>query len=453
MRTLREQLVLIRAWETQPTFYLTIMCLGLAEAIEHGIQAAKFRAGTLPKFLDQAGKNLISMPACFRDMGLEMVEDARAYLVMLKDKLPLLSDSLDALDRFETRLKAASSRPGFRIPQDELALVVEQHINCGTPVTEVDDLLDHEIDAMNRVLARAADEMGCDTWREAYAAIPPPKTGEDGLVGLYRDVVLGLGRHCRSTTGPDGEFIPDLVEWTRQNWDNLVLKPERGYSGKGVCVGGVHKGGDKAISLALEKGAYIVQKKVGLYLWAEDIPELNAANNKIVMTTFQTDFRCLFSNERMLGFLCRYGKVPTNVGSGGGVQPMAVLKSDPSVREATDRMNASIMKMDYAHVAEAVQLQNELAMQNRFTYLLGPIKMALRPRLITQAQIEHLETYCRGIWEDCLTLESMWAKGGLDHIIDIEPEELDIARSQPWRGSPAIFASDGIFSFGAHKQP
>jgi len=104
-------------------------------------------------------------------------------------------------------------------------------------------------------------------------------------------------------------------------------------------------------------------------------------------------------------------------------------------------------------VAEAVKLQKDLAMKNHFTYLLGPIKTALRPRLITQAQIDRLENYCRGIWKDCLTLESMWEKGELDHMVNIETKELDIARSQPWRGSPAIFASDGIFSFGAHKQP
>ena len=32
----------------------------------------------------------------------------------------------------------------------------------------------------------------------------------------------------------------------------------------------------------------------------------------------------------------------------------------------------------------------------------------------------------------------------------IEPEELEIIKSQPWKGSSAIFASDGLFSFGAH---
>ena len=257
----------------------------------------------------------------------------------------------------------------------------------------------------------------------------------------------------RATTGPEGEPISDLVEWTRRNWDNLVLKPERGYSGQGVCVGGVFADGDKAVSLALEKGSYIVQRKVELSLWAEDIPELDNAKKKIVLTRYQTDFRCLFGHQGMFGFLCRYGSVPTNVGSGGGVQPMAVLRSDMSVGEATDLLNDTIMNMDFDHVAEVIDLQKDLAVQNRFTYLLGPIKMALRPRLITQAQIDRLQSYCRGIWADCLTLESMWEKGELDQMIDIDPEELDIARSQPWRGSPAIFASDGIFSFGAHKQP
>ena len=44
--------------------------------------------------------------------------------------------------------------------------------------------------------------------------------------------------HQRRTVGPGGEEIGDLIEWTRRNWNSLVLKPERGYSGRGVRVGG-----------------------------------------------------------------------------------------------------------------------------------------------------------------------------------------------------------------------
>jgi hypothetical protein len=53
------------------------------------------------------------------------------------------------------------------------------------------------------------------------------------------------------------------------------------------------------------------------------------------------------------------------------------------------------------------------------------------------------------MWSDCLTLEKMWLAGELDGIVKIEKEELEIARLQPWEGSPAVFASDGLFGFGA----
>ena len=60
--------------------------------------------------------------------------------------------------------------------------------------------------------------------------------------------------------------------------------------------------------------------------------------------------------------------------------------------------------------------------------------------------------YCAKIWEDCKTLEKMWQAGELDQIIKIEPEELDIARSQPWNGAPALFASDGLFGFSSQEK-
>lgn len=71
----------------------------------------------------------------------------------------------------------------------------------------------------------------------------------------------------RGTTGPRGETIGDLIEWTRQNWPDLVLKPERGYSGIGVKVGKSGQEPDDAIQTALAEGGYIVQEKVALGLW------------------------------------------------------------------------------------------------------------------------------------------------------------------------------------------
>jgi len=251
----------------------------------------------------------------------------------------------------------------------------------------------------------------------------------------------------RSTEGPEGELISDLVSWTRKNWHRLVLKPERGYSGKGVKVGGVHTGADEAVELALRSGDYIVQAKVPLDLWNEDIPALDAEGESLELVRYQTDFRCLVGSEGLLGFLGRYGGVPTNVGSGGGVQPLAVLHGEDSTNRAVQRINDAVMSMGYGEVLPIVELQQRQAIEHRFTYLLGPIKIALRPRLLTRGQLVSLNRYCSALWEDCLLLERMWRSGDLTHLIHIEEEELEIARMQPWEGGPAIIASDGLFSF------
>ncbi len=256
----------------------------------------------------------------------------------------------------------------------------------------------------------------------------------------------------RKASGPDGKMIQDLLEWTRKNQFNLVLKPERGYSGIGVRVGEVDPDWDEAIELALQTGNYIVQEKVPLELWAEELPEIDKERSQIILARRQTDFRCLMGPDQVFGFLCRYGGVPTNVGSGGGVQPLTILKSPMSVKEAATRINRSILEMDYQHLLEIEDLQKAMAIEERFTYLLGPIKIALRPRIITLAQLSDLEKYCATVWSDSLMLEKMWHAGALDEYIDIEHEELEIARLQPWKGGPAIFASDGLFSFGAHLE-
>lgn len=256
----------------------------------------------------------------------------------------------------------------------------------------------------------------------------------------------------RGTTGPQGEPIGDLIEWTRQNWHRMVLKPERGYSGIGVKVGEVHPDADTAIETALRDGHYIVQEKVSLPLWAEDMPEIDHERQQAVLRRRQTDFRCLLGPDTVFGFLGRYGDVPTNVGSGGGVQPIAVLRSKLSVREAVNRLNHVLLNLSYDHIRDLDRHQKELAVQERFTYLLGPIKIALRPRLVTASQLEALKRYCAAMWNDSRTLEKMWHAGELDAYIDIEEEELAIARLQPWHGGPAIFAADGLFSFGAHPE-
>ena len=110
------------------------------------------------------------------------------------------------------------------------------------------------------------------------------------------------------------------------------------------------------------------------------------------------------------------------------------------------------MSIDPEELKGVVGMQQKMALEHRFTYLLGPIRIALRPRLILEPHLDQLSRYARAVWNDCLLLEKMYLEGALQDMVDIEEEELAISRSQPWGGSAAIFASDGLFSFGAHPE-
>jgi hypothetical protein len=116
-----------------------------------------------------------------------------------------------------------------------------------------------------------------------------------------------------------------------------------------------------------------------------------------------------------------------------------------------NRINDCITGINPADILEVLDEQNKLTTGSHFTYILGPIKIALRPRIIKPIQIEALKNYGIKLWLDCLVLEKLWLAGELADLIVIEQEELDIVNLQPWRGTPAIIASDGLFSFGANR--
>jgi hypothetical protein len=256
----------------------------------------------------------------------------------------------------------------------------------------------------------------------------------------------------RATTGPKGEQITDLVAWTRENWDRLVLKPVQGYSGEGIFIGFKSENPDADLQEALAAGNYIVQDLVPLHLWAEESPWLFREEQRVGLQRWQTDFRCLITDAGLIGFLGRFGGIPTNVGAGGGTQALAILPKTAPVGELAASINAAICRVGYSTLEEIRQEVNEQAVAMGHTYLLGPIKTAWRPRLINEAQVQQLQVYCENLWADAVQLTEWWRAGKLDDFVHITSEEESIARAAPWTGQPALMASDGLFSFGGHLE-
>ena len=256
----------------------------------------------------------------------------------------------------------------------------------------------------------------------------------------------------RPTTGPNGEPIKDLVAWTSEHWEELVLKPAHGYSGHGIFVGYINKNRHQHIQTALEADNYIVQQLIPLGLWTEQTVWPLEEKRALVLKAWQTDFRCFITDEGLQGYLARFGGVPTNVGSGGGVQPLALLKSQMEPEVAVDRINRALLTLGYEGFCQIQEEVRRKAMELGFTYLLGPILVTPRPRLLTQSHVDDLKQYARNLWQDAVALENLWRQGQLNDVVVIGDVEKEWALSQPWQGSPALMVSDGLFSFGADLQ-
>jgi hypothetical protein len=188
---------------------------------------------------------------------------------------------------------------------------------------------------------------------------------------------------------------------------------------------------------------------IPLPLWTEKITWPFPEEKALYFREWQTDFRCFITDEGLQGFLARFGSVPTNVGSGGGIQPLAILESKVGVREAVDRINQSLLKLGFEAYTQIQDEIGQKAVKMGFTYLLGPIMIALRPRILTEEHLAELRCYAENLWKDAIKLEDLWRVGQLDEVVRIGREEKGLAMSQPWRGSPALMVSDGLFSFGA----
>jgi hypothetical protein len=250
----------------------------------------------------------------------------------------------------------------------------------------------------------------------------------------------------RATTGPAGEAIDDLPEWTRRNFFGLILKPAQGYSGQGILLG-LFDDPDDAVGLALKTGGYVVQSLVPPETWQEFYPSAVDADRGVTVSARQTDFRCFITDAGPIGFLGRFGGIPTNVGSGGGTQALGLVRGSLTLQEADDLFNRALEAVPYVVFREVEEEVRARSLELGFTYLLGPIPTSLKPRMLKEEHLLGMSHYARALWRDAQILEKLWQQGELDGVAPINPEEKELARLAPWEGRPALMVSDGLYNF------
>ncbi len=208
IQTLRDQLALVRVTETQPTFYLTIVGIGLAEAFEAGSQALKARLKHLPAFLDQAVRNLNRVPRLFRDLGIDMFAKQQKWL----DSLPLPEARRipvkDAFDRLGMHLRKTDAGEDFLPPVALYERIAAHHMGCFLGPKEIARELELEIAETRSILTQSAASIAPGRqWQAVVDGLPRPQMPPGGACEIYRNAISDLARHCSA----QGLITTDLV--------------------------------------------------------------------------------------------------------------------------------------------------------------------------------------------------------------------------------------------------
>ncbi len=196
LTTLDEQLRHIRRHKTQPTFYLTIISIGLAEALEDSRDAFERRVRTLAGFLDHARVNLSRIPVLYKDLGFEMLPKLEAWVTGLP-----LTDSRRrkigaAFDRYGDHLRRAAADPDFRLGDALYERIVDRHMGCRMGLSELAWHLDREIEATADRLSASAERIDPGKpWQSVFKSLPPPAPVKNDVAAIYRTGIDQLKRH------------------------------------------------------------------------------------------------------------------------------------------------------------------------------------------------------------------------------------------------------------------
>ena len=226
--TLQEQIAKVRPQQNQPTFYLTIISIGLAEALEASEDAFNQRLMGLPALIQTAIANLGPVPVVFRDLGIDMIAKIKNWMYLL----PLSDDAqrtaMDALDTFAEHLEMVELAEDFRLTNILYARIADQHMGCQMGLEEIAWHLDQEIEEAAQLLTQSAARIDPGKpWLSVYYDLPEPAAENNDPATPYRQVIARLKNHCldhgiideKETAGCDVEIqtIPEHMMPVRAN--------------------------------------------------------------------------------------------------------------------------------------------------------------------------------------------------------------------------------------------
>jgi uncharacterized protein (DUF885 family) len=228
LQTLLEQLTLFSPQRTQPTFYLTIIGIGLSEALDHGRQAWFDRLKGLPGFINQARRNLQTVPQQFVRMGLDVLPKQIAWLNSLAPPRNLLQPVLGALSEFETYLEAIPVNEAYLPEVDLYERIAYAHMRCELTPDAIAGAIEQELNETLEILTKQAERLAPgQPWQKIVENLPRPELPSGGVPEVFRQTIDQLAQHSvaqgllsseESAAWPvKVEIIPDYMRPVRSN--------------------------------------------------------------------------------------------------------------------------------------------------------------------------------------------------------------------------------------------
>lgn len=199
LRSVREQLIEIAPHRSQPTFHLTLLAAGLAEALAaEGSHPWQERLRAAPAFLQRAAECLRDVPRLFCTLGLEMLWDLQAWLASLQRAGCDVGEVTSALQGFQAALKQVDVVEDYQLPEFLLEKLVAEHVGCGLGVEALLPRLQEELQAMEDLLARESARLAPGlSWVAAERQVPFVAAQGESLLALYRQELDAMEGHCR----------------------------------------------------------------------------------------------------------------------------------------------------------------------------------------------------------------------------------------------------------------
>ena len=199
MTTLREQLTVIAPHRSQPTFHLTVLASGLAEALMSSEPHAwEECVSEVPRFLQRAAQCLDSVPEMFNTLGKRMLSDLQEWVRALEKIGHQPFFLWEALGEFQNILQSLPVVPSLLLPQDMFEHLLMNHIGADMKTVAIEELLEQELQAMGVLLDKEARRLAPGRhWTQAEEVIPFVPADGGQLLSLYRRELKSMEAFCR----------------------------------------------------------------------------------------------------------------------------------------------------------------------------------------------------------------------------------------------------------------